>query len=101
MTNPQTDQYAAEVRERKAVTTDSFVVVLAERFAERAPSTIPNLDPVIIGEVMLHLSAQIGGLAISLREQGADTDTILVTICNVLAVAGAQLYSPEQVNPDA
>lgn len=101
MSNPQTDQYAAEVRERRADTADTFTVAIADAFADRAPHHMPNLDPAVIGEVMLHVGAGLGGVALALHHQGIDTETIVGTLCNILAIAGAKLYSPEQEMPHA
>lgn len=91
--NPVTDQYAAQVRDRREETTDSFVLAVGDHFAHAIHTAIPGIDPKDIGEVLLHAGAAIGGVAIQLHEQGAADGEIVGALCNILAVAGGQLYS--------
>ena len=97
--NPLTDQYAAQVRDRRDVTADSFVLAVADQFAEAINTYIPELPHANIGEVLLHAGAGIGGIAIQLHQQGASDGEIISTICNILAVAGGKLYSPGEELP--
>lgn len=98
--NPTTDQYAAMVRDKRATHPDSYVLAIATQFVKTITREIPDLDPRTIGEVLLHTGAGVGGLTLMLDGDGIPHEHIITMACNVLTLAGAELYSPDQETPD-
>lgn len=100
--NPITDQYAAAVRDLRHSTEDSEMIDrLARSFADTLIDCLPDLDPAIVGEVVLHASAGLGAVLIALEESGWEAHRGTSMACNLVSSAGEYLYAGSRSREDS
>lgn len=94
--NPLTDQLAASARHR---TTDPGQRAAAKILASTITDAAPDLDPAVVGEVLLFASAYVAGVLEGARRQAAafgidpPLSQVVVPLEHVLSFAGAELYT--------
>jgi DNA-binding phage protein len=66
---------------------------MARDLAKALTTALPDRDPEVIGEALLHVITKAAGLAKTLHAKGIDDETILAATLNVVGIAGAELYA--------
>ena len=95
--NPTTDQYLATVKTKLGGTClpdcDGSDHVVIERTAEVLSSSLPGVDPRIIGEVLLHAAMLMSELNTSPYTVFMPPDSRARFVINCAALAGAQMLT--------
>lgn len=91
--NPLTDQLLAAINQiiyQKPYTLEEQT--LASQLGDMFTTGLPDIDPVIIGEVLLHFGPRIAGLIQKLNAEGRPPGRATAVAMRVVNLAGAELY---------
>lgn len=100
--NPITDQYLAMVTSTpdhghaNCAQQPCIAQVNEDLWAQALLAELPDVDPAIIGQIMLHIGTRLPNLAVGLMMIGADVHALPQNIASVLRFVGADLVTAGQ-----
>lgn len=99
--NPKTDQYLAEVAARDTGHTacrqqPCLAEVNENEWSKALLAELPDVDPAIVGQVMLHIGMRFANLEVGLIRIGVDRRLLTRLIASTMQYVGAELVTKNQ-----